>query len=125
MAQGAVECAVRHDPFVESSGDAEREQQWEKLASAANSSTAYTDAAQNRKRFSEVIGLCRTCENSFIQRRQYSEVPIVQCTYSKTVRVPLDIMECSGYRKDGTMSLRDIHEMGTLIDTRKKGGQYL
>lgn len=116
---------MSHREFIESSGDAEREQQWEKLASVANSSIAYSDSAQKRTRFSEVIGVCRTCEHSFIQRRQYSEVPVVNCTYSRTVRVPLDIMECSGYRKDGTMSLRDIHEMGTLIDTRKKGGQYL
>lgn len=116
---------MRYEAIVESSGDAEREQQWEKLASAANSSAAYSDAIQSRSRFSEVRGICRTCEHSFIKRRQYSEVPIVYCTYSRMQRVPLDIMECSGYRKDGTMSLRDIHEMGLLIDTRKKGGQYL
>ena len=111
--------------IVESGGDPEREQQWEKLASAANSSRAYDDSARARTMFPEVLGLCRTCQHALIRRRQYSEVPILHCTYGRQERVPLDIMECSGYLKDGTMSLRDIHEMGVLIDIRKKGGQYL
>jgi hypothetical protein len=34
-------------------------------------------------------------------------------------------MECSAFRREGQMDLRDMHQIGLLIDPRKKGGQYL
>lgn len=105
--------------------DEPEDKEWEEIASRAQASRAYDREASARARFSEVTGLCRTCEYALIRRRAYSEVPWVLCTYSINQRVPLDIKECSGYREAGQMHLRDMHQLGIVIDPRKKGGQYL
>mgnify|MGYP001615272828 CR=1 FL=1 len=87
-----------------------------------------TDAdTRSRVQFSEVKGLCRTCSRAMIRRRQYSEVPQVICqvNYEHPHRVPLDIMECTDYRRQGEMDVRDMHQIALIIDAREKGGQYL
>lgn len=105
----------------------DEDKEWERTAAAAQTSNAYNEDARSRSKFSEVRGLCRTCSNALIRRRQYGEVPQVICDklYQAAHRVPLDIMECSGYEKEGGMELRDMHTLGLIIDPRKKGGQYL
>ena len=107
--------------------DEEDEKEWDKTAAHAQASTAYNPDYQSRKRFPEIRGLCRTCEHALIRRRQYSEIPHVICknVYENPHRVPLDVMECSGYRREGQMDLRDIHLLGIIIDSRDRHGQYL
>ena len=102
----------------------EPDKEWERLAARAQS-RAYEE--NNRAQFSEVTGLCRTCKNALIRRRQYSEMPSVICkeVWEQAHVVPLDITECSGYERTGAMSLNDMHQLGLIIDSRKKGGQYL
>ena len=105
----------------------EDEKEWDKTAARAQASVAYNQDAQSRARFPEIRGLCRTCRYALIRRRQYSEVPMVVCekSYEAPIRMPLDVMECSGYFREGQMDLRDMHEIGIIIDKRKRGGQYL
>lgn len=105
----------------------DKEKDWEETAARAQVSTAYNDDAQSRHKFPEVTGLCRTCEHAWITRRAYSEVPAVHCmiAYDAPIRMPLDVKECSRYRKEGQMSLRDMSTLGIIIDKRRKGGQYL
>jgi hypothetical protein len=81
----------------------------------------------SRVNFSEVQGICRTCANALIRRRQYSEVPqvICQATFEQPHRVPLDVTECTDYKKVGEMHIRDMNDIALIIDPRKKGGQYL
>lgn len=103
------------------------DKEWELTAAKAQASSAYNEDAQSRTHFPEVLGLCRTCSHALIRRRQYSEVPSVFCytIFEMPHRVPLDITECSAYKKEGSMSLRDMHELGLRIDARKPSGQYL
>lgn len=103
------------------------DKEWERTSARAQASYAYNADAQSRIKFPEIRGLCRTCRHAVIRRRQYSEVPTVVCqvVYEQAHRMPLDIMECSAYGREGEMHLRDMHELGIIIDTRKKGGQYL
>lgn len=78
-------------------------------------------------RFPEVKGLCRTCSQAVIRRQAYSELPTVLCEviFNRPHQVPLDIMECSKYQRKGELSLWQMEEMATIIDSRVKGGQYL
>jgi hypothetical protein len=79
-------------------------------------------------KFPEVKGICRTCGNGLIFRREYSEVPVVRCQAfgMENNRMPLDIKECTSYCKRGGLSLREMTEMAILLDERKHaGGQYL
>lgn len=79
-------------------------------------------------RFPEVRGVCRTCNNAHIFRRELSEVPVVFCclaTHMTPMRMPLDISECSDFKRRGEMRLEQLAEIAHLIDTRKRGGQYL
>lgn len=100
------------------------DKEWERIASRAQARDLESCA---RQRFSEVTGLCRTCKNALIRRRAYSEVPTVICEklWEQPHQVPLDIMQCTGYERVGEMTLRDMHEMATLINLSKPTGQYL
>jgi hypothetical protein len=89
------------------------------------------ERAQGVGRFPEIKGLCRTCEHALISRRAYEEVPRIKCMYqsepgSPTAgRMPLDVMECTLYRRRGEMDLRDMAIIALKIDPRDPGGQYL
>ena len=104
------------------------EREWDRTAAGARA-LAHGTEVRARAPFSEVRGLCRTCAYALIRRRELSDVPTVVCSsdllYMNPQRVPLDVMECSGYRREGEMHLRDMHRLGLLLDTRDKGGQYL
>ena len=72
-------------------------------------------------------GLCRNCSLAHITRREYSEIPVVICTglFDRAHRVPLDIKECSSFKRRGELSLHQMHDMAMLVDDRDAGGQYL
>ena len=78
-------------------------------------------------KFPEIKGLCRTCSQALIRRQQYSEMPTIICesTWNRPHPVPPDIIECSKYQRKGEMTLFQMEGMATIIDERKKGGQYL
>ena len=99
------------------------DKEWQRTASLAQT----RDWEGAARKFPEVTGLCRTCSQSLIRRRAYSEVPSVMCQklWQQAHQVPLDIKECSGYERNGQMSLHDMHQLGIIVDSRKKGGQYL
>ena len=108
------------------------EKEWDTTAAYARAldhAVSSAGVAESRSLFPEVRGLCRTCEYALIRRRELSDVPSVICAsemvYQNPHRVPLDIMECSGYRRNGEMHLRDMHRLGIVLDVREDGGQYL
>ena len=95
----------------------------EKIVTKAHALT--DEDSRSRARFPEVKGLCRTCKNALIRRRQYSEVPqvICQASFEYPHQVPLDIIECSDYRRTGEMHIREMQDLAIIIDPRKRGGQ--
>ena len=105
----------------------EEEKEDERLFAAGRLLNGLGDNGRSRVNFSEVRGICRTCSNELVRRRQYSEVPqvICQATFEHPHRVPLDIMECTDYKRVGEMHIRDMNDIAIVIDPRKKGGQYL
>lgn len=103
--------------------DSPKEQLINELHARANS------ASPSPPRFPEIRGLCRTCDNAHITRRQYDEMPSIRCSalssWHRSDGMPHDIMECTEYRKRGQLSLREMADLALLVDARKKGGQYL
>lgn len=95
------------------------------LFDTVHASSRSTERGQHR--FPEITGLCRTCKHAHITRQEYDEAPRVICraVYERAHRVPLDITECSSYRRSGEMNLRELTNLAILIDPRDRGGQYI
>ena len=70
-------------------------------------------------------GLCFTCENAHVSRREAKNKYAVICISLKYVPVPDDIIECNQYTKVTDLSLYTMTQMATLIDVREAGGHYL
>ena len=86
--------------------------------------------ASSMKLRGRVNGLCGRCSNSAIIVRSRLNDPIVLCCAWKIVgersqQVPLDIVSCTSYQQEGTISVEQLIQISKTVDLgeeNKKAG---
>ena len=69
--------------------------------------------------------LCETCQFGLVIRGSAIGQEMRQCghNYYKPLIPPFTVVQCNGYYRKGTPSIRDLYETAWILETKKIGRQ--